>query len=477
MQTSNTLTNSGNNGYQAPIAGVIQGSQPNKYPSSNTQSSLQGILGNPFGMQHYFDPYIAAAQKAGIAFNPSQPAQPAQTNQSNRNQQSSGGTNAGMVPTSLGTYKGVNINPGTDAQIQAQMKLIGGNQQPTQPTQPATNSLSAIPGETLDQYESRVAPQNKSQQIQQNNPIQTPTGQQPAYNAQNPATFPGLVTNLSNISATSTPEYQAAQNQYQTANQQLAQLKQAAANQQFIGAGTNLAEYAGTQGLLSNRLALQEQALTNEMAAAQSAMQTATGQQQVQQTGLTGAAGLSAPTPANVLGFYQPLSGETAPYGGGTAGAFQAGQVQGAFGSGTQYQQVLAPDLNASTRILNQANDFIAKNPDINPSQFNIANYANALIRGQQLSNPKYPILSQYINEFLNTLTNLVGSPGMSTNYKQQIVNDMVNSTSATGSLQQQMQNLLGIATQKAQSIYGTGQTIATPAGQNNQPTVFNTNW
>lgn len=330
---------------------------------------------------------------------------------------------------SLGSYKGVSITPGDQASIQAQMAKIDGMGQIVSPT---TNFDSTA-----------LQPQPE--------PF---TG-----GTRGVLSFPGLVGNLSSFSNQPTPEYLAAQKQYQTANEQLAELKKSAANNQFIGAGTNMAEYAGTQGLLANRIANQENALAAEMAAAQAAAGIATGQQQTQQQGLGAAAGLSIPQPGQspTTQYFDPLTGQYSPLAANSAGQGGigvAGQVIGNLNSSTNFYQSLLPAYNQAQSVASGLNDFLKKNPNINPSSLNVANFANQWLHNQ-FSNPQYQQLGQYLSELLQTLTPIVGSQGVS-NYKTQLVQSMVDPTASAGSIQQQVQNLLSIAQGKLNETYNT---------------------
>lgn len=97
------------------------------------------------------------------------------------------------------------------------------------------------------------------------------------------------------------------------------------------------------------------------------------------------------------------------------------------------------------------------------------------------MSDPKFQQFSQYLNELLQTLTPIIGSQGVS-DYKSQLVQSLVNPSASTGSIQQQLQNLMGIASDKMQATYGsftnpqpynpgqgsgaTGNTALPPPGQ-----------
>lgn len=305
------------------------------------------------------------------------------------------------------------------------------------------------------------------------------------------------------MAATSSPQYQAAQQTYNQAAQQLSQLQQQAGQQNaaILGGRTNLSEAGGEQGLMQNLLASQEAPLTGQEQAAAASMAAATGQQQTQQQGLLGAAGLLSPQAANALGFFYPGQGGTGTsgylgYGGGTgaSGAFSAGQVLGNEALGQQFQQTLAPAYNAAGAILygeggsqsqpgsNSLQGFLNQNPGLNPSDPVWGNQLNAWVQGQVMSDPKYVKLGQYLNEFLQTLTPLVGAAGMTTNFKQQIVNSLVDPNQSGQSITEQLGNLFNnIATTKFGSIYGTGQSLANPTSGNSGNTggfnSFNSSW
>ena len=376
------------------------------------------------------------------------------------------GTSSPSTPNnaSLGSYKGTAITPGTQQQIQAQMAAIDAKN--------AGAGTQNIGGGTLSGQTAGSSQQTggaSGSLAQQNtNP----------YVATTPS-FPGLVGGLATTAMQPTPQYTAAQNQYLAANQALADLNKQYAQQGYnIGTSrTNLAEAGGEQGLLQNLYTGQEQALAQEMGAAQAAAQVATQQQLAQQSGLAAAGGLASPVPAQALGFYNPATGEFTQYGGGQGqgGAFGAGQVLGNVALGQQFQQQLAPAFNAASSILygeggNQSKPttgslqgFLNANQDINPTSINAANFADQWINNQ-FSNPKYTELAQYLNEFLNTLTPLIGAAGNTTNYKQQIVNAMIKSTASGQSMSQALGNLFNnIASAKFGSIYNTGQSTAVP--------------
>lgn len=408
---------------------------------------------------------------------------------------------------SLGAYKGVPITPGDQADIQAQMAKIDGQQ--SQAVSPATStspSPASQPG---------LVPTPQGSTGVGTGGGQAPQGME--YNGQGQlvpkTTFTGLVDSLASTADRSSPEYQAAQSQYNDANQKLADLKNASANNQFVGAGTNIAEYAGTQGLLANRLANQEQALTGEMSAAQAAAQVATGQQGTQQSGLAAAGTLAQPQVGQYgQTYYNPLSGGT------SSGSVGVSPSDPFYGTLQTYAQALAnnqggtipasvtgnPVLNA--QVLQMAK---AINPNFNyntaqgiaqgeqqvgstsgaiqsQQQQQVAQYKSALQQGQNLqsqltnlittfglnpsdvnrvnstlqaiasntSSAQYKQLSNYVNDVANTYAQILTPPGGSaTDTTRSIAASMLDATASGTSLIQVMQ---GLDNQAEAKIAGT---------------------
>ncbi len=224
--------------------------------------------------------------------------------------------------------------PGTPAQDQAVAYTLNGKNfnkngdLVTAPSSPAPTGGTAglIP-----------PPQNQGSQTQVTSiqnppaPVISPTGNTPnagsgtgggaapagmMYNGQGqlvPQTsFGGTVGALGTMAGNSSPQYQAAQSQYNQANSDLAALKADAANQEknIGGSRTNLSEAGGEEGLLQNLVSGKEAALTGEMSAAQQAAQVATGQQSTQQQGLGTAGSLLQPQVGSYgQTQYNPLGG------------------------------------------------------------------------------------------------------------------------------------------------------------------------
>lgn len=280
-----------------------------------------------------------------------------------------------------------------------------------------------------------------------------------------------LISGLANTASQPSQAFLDAQKQAQDANAALAQSKQNEAGALAANSSTPIPlEFQQGRGqILQTQYQQQQGALSSELQGAASLEGAATGQQGAQQQGLGAAAGLAAPQPYSITTTpYNPATGQFGTMPGGQTGAFGAGQVLGNVAAGQNFQQTIAPSYNAANAVLGSLGGFLQQNPNINPSDVNYVNQLNSWLQGQNLSNPKYPELTQYLNEFLNTLTPLIGAGGNISDYKSQIVNAMLSPSASTGSIQQQLGNLFNnIATQKYQSIYQTGQGPTTPNATN----------
>lgn len=281
-------------------------------------------------------------------------------------------------------------------------------------------------------------------------------------------------TGLMNLSQT-TPEEQAIQDQitnygnsFDLANKDVSALEP----------GLTMGQVSGQQGALLNayntglsRLQSQEgiaqtqqtqnQAGYNEAGGlANTAAGAATTQQGTQQSGLASAGSLIAPQqagPTNVA--FNPATNSYGPGAGsgyGPNGIGSASQVSGDFSAGQNYYSTLLPAFNQASSVLNGSSNnqgllsFLQQNPNINPSSLNAANFGNQWLNSQ-FSNSTYAELGQYLNEYLQSLTPVIGSQGVS-DYKSQIVQSLVNPTASTQSLTQQIQNLQSLAQGKMQA-------------------------
>lgn len=333
-----------------------------------------------------------------------------------------------------------------------------------------------------------------------NNPAggstQAPTPPSPL--APNNNSFGGAVGTVMQTAASPTGNFSTAQNTANTsaqsllnstpaqnaavvaAKQNIQDLQNAYADQTgLIGnSPIGLSEQGGEQGLLNSQYASklgaaqtglanvlqgnaqQQAAYTGAGNIANTEAGAATTQQQAQLGGQEAAAGLVAPTPANIYGQFNPATGLVTGYNSGTAESPNTNGV--ATGAELQGTAALAQSLPANqnsfdmaTGISDNFSNWLKNNPNaVNSSNVNLVNELTNWAQGGQFSDPQYPELNQFLNEYLNTASSLVGSPGLPTNYKQSIVDSMINPTSSTGSIQDQINNLNSLMATKLNTTY-----------------------
>jgi hypothetical protein len=254
-----------------------------------------------------------------------------------------------------------------------------------------------------------------------------------------------LISGLANSPQSNTDVVQARQNVQQLQNNYADRLSA------LQRSGVDMSLATGEEGVLARTFAAKE-------AAAQSALQNALQSQQLQQQALGTAAGLAAPQQYGITTSpFDPITGQFGSMPGGQGGAFGAGQITGNVALGQQFQQTMLPAYEAAGSIKQGLDSWLDSNPTINPTDVNLINNLKGWVLGQQFSDPRYPQMSQFLNEFLNTLTPIIGSPGEVTNYKQSIVNSLLNPSSGTSSLKQQADSLYRIAGDKIRSVYQSG--------------------
>lgn len=339
-----------------------------------------------------------------------------------------------------------------------------GNITPQAPTPPV---ISPVPqpysgqGLSPEQQAAAKTPEEiaKAQGGTYNPPNIPPSYNTNPYNSQ-PPSFAGITGALANTAAQPTDQYTKAQETYGEAAKKIAELETEKARNPLLGTGTDMRRYLGVQGLLANQIAQQEQAQTGILQAAGTQMGAATAQQQAQQAGLGAAAGLAYPIPGQALGFYSPTTGEFTPYGGGQGGGLgAAGQVIGTLGIA---QNLPSWDLayNQAASVKDAFVPWLENNKSVLPTDANLVNELKQWAQGAQFSDPRYPELNQFLNEYLNTITPLIGASGNVTNFKQGIVQQMINPTSSADSIIQQINNLHSIAKGKLDAAH---QQVANP--------------
>ena len=408
---------------------------------------------------------------------------------------------------------GILGTPGSTTTNTAATPNLGGllsSYAPTSSYAPASGSLNATPGQGYQQYEAAQGfPQGASTQTTpQNTPNQglgtgggaapagmsyngqgqlvatssLPSGTAPQtfntnpYNATAPA-YSGTVGALAGTASQPSAAFTQAQNTAQTALQQLeaSQSNEANANAANQSNPIPLEFQQGRGQVLQNQYNAQQQALANEYQGAVGLEGAATSQQGTQQSGLAGAAGLSAPQPANALGTYNPTTGQYEQYGGGTGGgAAAAGGVQ------TQVQQGAA--VQSMEGIYQQAQGLASTlTQAINQSGYNPAQgvgpantYANGVNDWLQKNsgNPQYQnvanLVSEVANKYAAILNQSGGTPTSVSQVQQQIINGL-----ASG---QQIEQVLGSLATNAQTSINALQSASQNNANNGTTGNSNTN-
>ena len=358
-----------------------------------------------------------------------------------------GGTSAPVNPGSNGTATGVPITvynkdgttstfntgtPGDAAKAQAAIAAGGSTQAPqTNPLTPNNNSFGGAVGTVMQTAAS-------------------PTGN--FSTAQNTA----------NTSAQSLLDSTPAQNAaVVAAKQNIQDLQNAYADQTgLIGnSPIGLSEQGGEQGLLNSQYASklgaaqtalasvlqgnaqQQAAYTGAGNIANTEAGAATTQQQAQLGAQEAAAGLVAPTPANIYGMYQPDKGLVQGYNSGTAENPSTGGV--ATGGAIQTQAQQGSAVQTMTGTLTQAQGLASTLSDAitsagyNPVQgigpaTTFANGVNDWLQ-KNSGSPQYQnvanLISEVANKYAAILNQSGGTPTSVSQVQQQIINGLASGT------------------------------------------------
>ena len=316
-------------------------------------------------------------------------------------------------------------------------------------------------------------------QAQTQDVVPPPQGNTNPYTSMAP-TFAGLVGGIANTAAQPSQQYVDAQKQYLDYQNKIAALQssyaQSTAN--LDSEPIDLALASGQQGILSRLEAGKEAALSGQLAGAQAAAQTATGQQATQLGGLESAAGLVAPqqvSPTNVP--YNPATGTygtpaSTAYGTGTNGLQAVGNIAGQINVGQNVTQ-LNSYLGGAQVVGNNLNQLI-KDADINPTGIT---YLNGVIQfgADKMSNPQYREFAGQINDFVASLAPILGVGGNVTDMKTQMSNQIINGLQSGETITQVVDYFLKQAQQKIQGMSAGGgaggtQTQTSTGGQAGTP-------
>ncbi len=297
----------------------------------------------------------------------------------------------------------------------------------------------------------------------------------PQYTANN-GLYGELITGLANRYTQPSQDYQNAQKQAQDILAQQKELDTNYAKQTYnieTGSG-DLSLAGGLQGQLNRLAAAKSGALASQYAGATNLLGAANTQQQMQQGALGAAAGLAQPQGANALGFYDPVTKQFTPYGGGSnqSGAFGAGQVSGNVELGAQYSQMNAAN-TAAKGYENTINTYLRDNPQLNPSDLTAVNGVAQWLKGQ-VGDPKYQTLANYINEYANTLAPILGAGGSVTDYKTGLAQSLVNGRATGQSISEVLANISKAADDKLANMRsaGTGGGVVAGGSAGYQPTT-----
>lgn len=276
------------------------------------------------------------------------------------------------------------------------------------------------------------------------------------------------ITGLNQLGSTPSPAVQQAQNDLVNWKDQYG--KQTA---NIAGTPGDLSLANGEQGVLQNKyltgLDARNVAVQNALSQqgqqinAYSAAGTQGGNQQgLLQQALNQAATLSAPTTGIAYGTqtYNPVTGQYDTSGGSP---FLAGQVQGENALGSQYAQNNSA-YNQATAVKNQVVGFLNNTP-INPSDFTDVNSIIGLLSGK-VSDPKYQQLSSQLNEYLQTITPIMGVGGNATDLKTSLAQGMLNGHMTAQAIVDQLNTLEQTAKTKLdQQAFGGGTKLGTNSG------------
>lgn len=153
---------------------------------------------------------------------------------------------------------------------------------------------------------------------------------------------------------------------------------------------------------------------------------------------------------------YSPLTGQYGGMPGGSGGAFSAGQIQGNIALGEQYAGMNAAH-QAAQGIENSIVQHLQQNPNLNLSPFTKVNSALQFLNGQ-VGDPRYQTLSNYITEYIQTLTPILGVGGTAgTDFKTRIAQSMVNTAAQGGNIVDVLKDIDALAQVKLDQMKNAG--------------------
>ncbi len=202
-----------------------------------------------------------------------------------------------------------------------------------------------------------------------------------------------------------------------------------------VGQAANIAQQQGSQ---LEGLSAQEKALTT--------------QGQAYLSGAGAVAPIQAPFTNQLI---DPTTGKSIQTGGGTT-PFGAGVITGNINAGQEYAKMNVANV-AAKGIKNTITSYLQKNPTLNPSDLAFSNSISQWATGQQLGDPKYQTLANYLNEYISTLAPILGVGGDTTNLKTEIAQSMINAKASGQSITEVLNNLEQLAEDKVKNIQSAG--------------------
>lgn len=345
-----------------------------------------------------------------------------------------GGTAA--LPTSY-SYNNGNVTPTNPTP-----GLISKSNPPVNTASPGLIGTTVTPQKNYDTNQTPTTPQVSTQ-----SPYATMDHSDEAkqYRLNNPQqnTYGGLIQNLLDTSQNNTG--------VQNANKALLDFRQNYAKKvgDIETTPIPLEFQQGREQVLNKQAAVQESALTQNVS---NALQGQSLQQNAAQQAAGFAAPIQAPYTNQVL---NPLSGGSIQ--GGTNNAFTGGKIAGQYNLGQQTVAMNAANI-AAKGIKNSVVSYLQQNPSLNPSDLSFANSIAQWAKGEQLGDPKYQTLANYLNEYISTLAPILGVGGDTTNLKTEIAKSMINAKAGSASIIEVLGNMEKLADDKLKNIESAGQ-------------------
>lgn len=471
LSSSNLLAGSGNTGQPAAQTALTSAMQPGFSASQLANLSAKGVNGSTVSLSPTSGGSTQPVVKPTTVATPS----------------------TASAPASAGTYKGVNITPGTDAQIAAQVAQIdaggtagGSATVPTYTYTPPTSggTTGATTTATTSTGTTTPAPtysglvgslanvaQNGSQGVQDANKALA------AFNTSVAGEYAGI-----GASPTSARIMQGRDQAVQLANAQTEAALQSQVTNALTGQGQQISGLGTAAGLAApalgsygstyyNPLTGQSESssgaqLDPQTQATSLAQQVISGQtsydQAVASMGYAGSAGTTFLNNAITAAGGNPLSLQAT--GAGTQAGIQTTTAN--TGAITASQQTQVANYESARQqgeaLASQVNDLISSF-GLNPSDVNAVNAGIQKI-ASNTSNPQYQILSNYLNDIAARYSQVLTPPGGSaTDTTRAIATGMLNATAQGTSIQAVLASL----DQQAQAVIASVPTTGGAAASN----------